>query len=163
MQSVDGPGLDALERRFQEALRLWPSMKKECLARMGQAALGEVRKEIARSGMSNGGGRVQGWQRVYLGSKGGYTAVRAIGEDQGGGTGPNSAGAITNYTENGHRIRRPAAVQKNGYRYRPRIKVAAVRGFHYYHQAETRAVEAALAAGRELAQQAADMIGGESA
>lgn len=69
-------------------------------------------------------GRVRGWQVPHVGSGGGYAAVRATD----GKTGPDSPGAITNYLENGHRIRASTL----GRAYRSRIRMPYVRGRYFY-------------------------------
>lgn len=83
-------------------------------------------------------GDLQRWQKAYVGSGGGYAAVRA--EDTS--TGANSPGAVTNYVNSGHKIRRAA----NGMRGRRkrRIRVAYVDG-RYFYQSAARDMESALA------------------
>lgn len=145
MQSVDLSGLDRVLCWLDGLKESHPRRKQRLLDRLGKILHQTVMRHTAASGMKNGGGRVPGWQQYHLGSRLGYTAVRAVGGAEGAETGPNGPGAVTNYTENGHAIRRPSAVQRGGYRYRPRIKVAAVRGYHYYARAEGPALSACAA------------------
>lgn len=92
-------------------------------ARMQTAVRGQIRGKI-----NDAHGHVSGWQTKYIGTGGGYAAVRAADA----GSGPDSPGAITNYLENGHAIRRPGGRSP---RYRPRIKVLYVDGRGFYNAA----------------------------
>lgn len=158
MQSLNMNGLVELESRLGILLKRWPQMKAAALKEMGEAALDIVRFNASVSGMKHDGGPIPGWQEYYIGSRLGYVAVRARGSTSGGGVGANSAGAITNYTENGHRIRRPSALKRDGYRYRPRVKVAAVRGYHYYDMSEEMARNAALTGAERLCREMAKAL-----
>lgn len=133
MQSLDMYALDRLDKAWHDLLRRLPALKQTALQTAGTALLQEVRRQVGASGMRDGGTKVAGWQRKYLGSKGGYVAIRSIGSAEGGGVGKDSAGAITNYTELGHGIRRPRGEKRS--RYRPRIHVPAVSGYHFYYNA----------------------------
>lgn len=92
-------------------------------ARMQTAVRGQIRGKI-----NDAHGHVSGWQTKYIGTGGGYAAVRATDA----GSGPDSPGAITNYLENGHAIRRPGGRSP---RYRPRIHVLYVSGRGFYNAA----------------------------
>lgn len=48
-----------------------------------------------------------------------------------------AVGYVTNAIESGHKVRRPRPVHRDGYSYRPRIKVAAVAGQHFYAQTQS--------------------------
>ena len=90
-------------------------------ARMQTAVRGQIRGKI-----NDAHGHISGWQTKYIGSGGGYVAIRATDIS----SGSNSPGAITNYLENGHARRRPSGRAK---RYRPRIKVLYVNGRGFYN------------------------------
>lgn len=92
-------------------------------ARMQAGVRGQIRGRI-----NDAHGHVAGWQEKYIGSGGGYAAVRPTNSS----SGPDSPGAITNYLENGHARRRPSGRAK---RYRPRIKVLYVNGRGFYSAA----------------------------
>ena len=92
-------------------------------ARMQTAVRGQIRGKI-----NDAHGHISGWQTKYIGSGGGYVAIRATDIS----SGSNSPGAITNYLENGHAIRRPGGRSP---RYRPRIKVLYVSGRGFYNAA----------------------------
>lgn len=145
MRSVDLSGLDRVLNWLDDLKENHPRRKQRLLDRLGKILHETATGQIAASGMEHGGGPLPGWQKYHLGSKLGYTAVRPVGGKEGAEIGPNGPGAVTNYTENGHAIRRPAAVKRKGYRYRPRIKVAAVAGYHYYARAEGPALAACKA------------------
>ena len=82
---------------------------------------------ILASGLNDTHGRVRAWQTRYDGSFGGYTAIRAVS----GATGADSPSAITNYLENGHKVRYPTGKSN---RYRPDVHTARARAFRFYHQ-----------------------------
>lgn len=152
MQSLDYSSVDRLLSDWESLLRELPGLKQALMEELGAAAQEEVGRNIAAAGMRDGGARIRSYQKYHVGSKRGYVAVRAIGSGDGAATGPNGPGALTNYTETGHAIRKPSAVP---HRYRARIKVARVDGYHYYSQAEgpalQRGTEAVEAFAREIA------------
>ena len=90
-------------------------------ARMQTGVRGQIRGRI-----NDAHGHVAGWQERYIGSGGGYAAVRVADSS----SGPNSPGAITNYLENGHARRRPGG---NAKLYQPRIKVVYISGRGFYN------------------------------
>lgn len=93
-------------------------------ARMQTAVHGKI------AGMMNNarGGRdkVAGWQKLYIGTGGGYAAVRPVSPP----TGKGSPGAITNAIVSGHDIRRPSGRAKR--RYKSEIHVLRVNGINFY-------------------------------
>lgn len=125
MQSLDLAGLIRLDDDLQSILDKTPEKRRELHERIAKIVKEEVDTEISQSGLHDSSGRVKQWQEPVVGSGGGYAAVRATDKS----TGNNSPGAITNYLENGHRIRQPSG--RNPY-YSPRIKNAYVDGFHFY-------------------------------
>ena len=92
--------------------------------RLGARMLTGVRGQI-RGKLNDAHGHVRGWQSKYIGSGGGYAAVRAVD----GASGPDSPGAITNYLENGHAVRRPSGRTP---RYQPHIHVLHVSGRRFF-------------------------------
>ena len=162
MQSVEAGDLDRLIKRVDDTIQQFPEKKEKALKEAGEAMLSIVRLNVSTSPMADDGAKVGGWQRAHVGTKKGYAAVRAIGGKEGGGTGPESAGAVTNYTENGHAIRRPAPVKRKGYRYRPRIHKPRVPGYHYYYYTDGPAQQAGAAAVAGLGDELARELGGEN-
>ncbi|WP_147539482.1 hypothetical protein [Anaerotruncus rubiinfantis] len=157
MQSVETKELDALSRTMNELLDELPEMRRELHEELGELAKKEVDTAIAASGLNDASGKVRRWQKIYIGSGGGYAAVRPIGSRDGGGVGPDSAGAITNYLEGGHKIRPPSGT---GASYRPRIKVAYVNGYHFYQTARTSFEAKAIRLAEEFVQKVADRLEG---
>ena len=122
MQSVDFDDLKALDKHFTALLKKFPEKRKEFHAQMTERLVREVGQQIFMSGLNDENGTVESWQGGRTGSGGGYSAVSAVI----GKVGPDSPGAITNYLENGHRIRPP------GPSHRSRVRVAYVNGYHFY-------------------------------
>ena len=149
MQTVSIEGLKELERQLNDVLTKLPEKRKELHQRVGE----QVKSALDSNIKSH---RVRSWQKPYVGSKGGYTAVRAIGSKEGAKTGPNGPGAITNYLESGHQIRRPSG--KAGYS--PRIKVGRVPGQYFYRKTQNSAEKIALKAAEAFAEELAKQLGG---
>lgn len=137
MQCIDLSALDELDRRFEQALQEIPGARRELHKRIADVLEREVKSQIGASGFSDGGAKLEDWQKSYVGTGGGYAAVRPKGSADGVEIGPNGPGAITNYNEGGHRVR-PAS----GNAKRPqkgRAKKIYVEGQHYYAQVNSRA------------------------
>ena len=100
--------LRRLSERLQQIVRDAPDQQRALHERLGTALLDDVRHRapISAKGHSLGHGEyhergtLRRWQTKYIGSKGGYAAIRAAEAPKG----VNGAGAITNYVENGHRV-----------------------------------------------------------
>ena len=100
--------LRRLSERLQQIVRDAPDQQRALHERLGTALLDDVRHRapISTKGHSLGHGEyhergtLRRWQTKYIGSKGGYAAIRAAEAPKG----VNGAGAITNYVENGHRV-----------------------------------------------------------
>ena len=129
MQSVDLTALKRFDDDLKALLEEVPERRRELHERIARVVEDEVRMQIGNSGLKDSSGRVKDWQEGHVGSRGGYAAVRPTSTS----TGRNSPGAITNYLENGHKIRTPSGNSKH---YRPRIKKAYVDGFHFYSSAK---------------------------
>lgn len=127
MQSVDLKGLDELERDIADLIKSFPDMQRELHEEFANTIKKKVDSEIVAS-LKNGASKIKRWQGKYVGSYGGYAAVRAVDNS----TGSESPGAITNYLENGHKIRKPTGRNK---RYKPRINKIYVDGYHFYSKA----------------------------
>lgn len=57
-----------------------PAIKTQALYAAGKCFQAEVRRQIQEQGVQDSFGRVRRWQQVYLGSRGGYAAVRPMAE-----------------------------------------------------------------------------------
>ncbi len=130
MQSIDISDLEKFSDDLNALLNKIPGARRELHEKIAVAAKREVNAQISQSGLNDSAGRVKEWQEPHVGSGGGYAAVRATDAS----TGDNSPGAITNYLENGHKVRKPSGQAK---RYRPKIKVPYVDGRHFYQKSKT--------------------------
>jgi hypothetical protein len=101
MQSINLNGLEELTKELNALLNEFPEARRKLHEEMANMAKKEVDTQIIASGIQDDKGKIREWQEEHVGSGGGYAAVRAAK----GSTGDNSPGAITNYLENGHRIR----------------------------------------------------------
>lgn len=99
-----------LSERIQQIICNAPDQQRALHERLGARLLDEVRHRapISTRGHYLGHneyhqrGTLRRWQTKYIGTRGGYAAVRAIEMPNG----DSGAGAITNYVENGHRVGR---------------------------------------------------------
>lgn len=129
MQSLEKSDLEKFSDDLNDILDKIPDARRELHEKIAVMAKQEVNTQINVSGIHDSGGRIKEWQEPHVGSGGGYAAVRASGSS----SGDNSPGAITNYLENGHKIRRPSGQAK---RYRPKIKLPYVDGKHFYQNSK---------------------------
>lgn len=100
MQGIDVRGLDILADQIDALLLEMPERKRTFHARISVRLKETVDAEIEMR-LDDAEGHVRAWQTSSVGSGGGYAVVRP----HKGKTGRDSPGAITNYLENGHRIR----------------------------------------------------------
>lgn len=131
MQSMDLSGLDKLLAELDSIEKEYPLAKKNLMVDIGNEILGIVLRNIHESGMNITKGALAGFQDRHIGSRNGYAAVRPNSSP----AGKDGAGAITNYTNNGHRVRPPSRSREGTWRYRPRRKALSVDGYHYYDKA----------------------------
>lgn len=153
MQGIDFSQFDALEADIDKALKAFPSERRALHEKMGDAIKETLDQEITWS-FTGMGDKIKNWQKKYVGSGGGYAAVRADDVS----TGKNSPGAITNYLENGHKIRPPSGKAK---RYKPRITHAYVDGRHFYARATKRSEGELIKLAEAFANDLADKIEGK--
>ncbi len=142
MQSVDLTALERLDKDLQELFDELPDRRRQLHEKIAKDIKDEVDIQIALSGLNDSSGNIKAWQEPHVGSWGGYAAVRASDAS----TGDRSPGAITNYLENGHKIREPS---ENSKKYRPRIKTSYVCGYHFYQSARYNVEWRAIAAAEE--------------
>lgn len=126
MQSVDLIGLDKLDKSINKLLKEFPEKRRELHEEFADVLKETLNKQIDLS-LTDNSGKIKSWQGKYVGSKGGYAAVRAVDTS----IGSSSPGAITNYLNSGHKIRRPSGKNKN---YKPRINKIYVDGRHFYQK-----------------------------
>lgn len=149
MQSVEIKGLAELDKALSDMLTEFPDARREMHERISKKVEENVRSKINASGLNDSLGRVKGWQEGRVGSGGGYAAVSAIR----GATGADSPGAITNYLENGHKIRPPGKTM-------PRAKRAYVNGYHFYAAASEQAQAIAVAEAETMLNELAGKLEG---
>ncbi len=77
---ADKKELDRFIAYYGRFLEKIPAIKTQALYAAAKSVQGEVRKQILEQGVQDPFGRVRRWQQVYLGSKGGYAAVRPMAE-----------------------------------------------------------------------------------
>lgn len=143
-QSVKFNGLDYLQEDLKRLAEELPEMRREAHERLSKQMLAEVRKDLSqRAGESTG--TVAGWQEAYVGTKGGYAAVRPKANTNHKGY---AVGYITNAIENGHAIPRPSGKWKH---YRARIKHRYVIGIKFYNQASSKLEKMAIEEANSLA------------
>lgn len=140
---LDMRELERLDQDLAQAVRQVPEIKREVLSELGQQLLAQVRARIG------GTGKVQRWQHVHLGDKGGYVAVHPVEKTKDAYGRP--VGAVTNAIESGHKIRPPGGKAR---RYAPRIHKAQVPARRMYAgvDPETAADQAAANLALRLAQ-----------
>lgn len=143
--------LRRLSERLQQIVRDAPDQQRALHERLGTALLDEVRHRapISVKGHSLGHGEyhergtLRRWQTKYIGSKGGYAAIRAISRDEQRGSSREIAGAITNYVENGHKIGRRhqgvSARTRRRWKQNPAPPKSFVSGRGFYHAAHATA------------------------
>jgi hypothetical protein len=153
MQSVDLTDLEQLDKDLEALLEEAPERRKKLHEKIAEIIKSEVDVRIATSGLNDSSGHVKSWQEPHVGSGGGYAAVRATDKT----TGDNSPGAITNYLENGHKIRQPSG---NSKKYRPKIKKPYVDGFHFYTAARSGVESKAIAAAEEYVKEITQRLEG---
>lgn len=151
--SVDFSELEKLDARMKAALRIAPAKRRELHASLADIAKKAVDRSIDAS-IHDTRGQIKDWQKKYIGSGGGYAAVRASDES----TGDQSPGAITNYVDSGHKIRPPSGQDPN---YRPRIHVPYVNGARFYENAVPEVTAQAIAAGEKFAADIAGILEGK--
>ena len=128
-QSVKISGLEHLRKDLEELSEELPEMRREIHEELAVQMRGEVEEALARRAGSSTG-TVAGWQEGYVGTKGGYAAVRPRAKTSYRGY---AVGQITNAIENGHAIRRPSGRWKH---YRARVKKRYVLGLHFYREVQ---------------------------
>lgn len=153
MQSINLDALEKLDNDLESILNELPQRRRELHEKIADVIKSEVDLQITNSNLNDKSGKIKSWQNSYVGSGGGYAAVRASDKS----TGANSPGAITNYLENGHKIRQPSG---NSKKYSPRIKKSYVDGYHFYKNAGGYIEAKAIATAEEFVQQITEKMEG---
>lgn len=150
--------LDGMDKGFSEE-------KKAVLEELGGRMEREVRAQVTDRGVRDSRGRVSGWQRREVGSKGGYVAVRPVKEAVPGRRADSRQ--LTGYLEKGHGLPKGYAAREGSRSgTNDRTGLGYVPGFYFYSFARLRLGLSlrryARQAGEELLTQAAQRLkGGE--
>lgn len=154
---IDKKELESFIDYYGKFIERLPSIKAQAIYAAGKVLQQEVQSQIDQQGISDSFGRVKRWQQLYLGSNGGYAAIRPLAEytDSTWKGKPVLSKQLTRWLEKGHAARKPSG---NNPRYEPRIKKAVlgsggvvVKGRLFYSWAKSTGSGKALdAAMREL-------------
>lgn len=162
-------GLDELLERVDSVPKNFPEQKKAVLEELGGRIEDEVQAQVSVQGVRDSRGRVSGWQRLEVGDKGGYVAVRPVKEKVPG-RDINSR-QLTGYLEKGHGLPKGygAAGAEQGKRsgINDRTGLGYVSGFYFYSFARLRLGMSlrryAKQAAEQLLREAAERIAGREA
>lgn len=147
-------GINVITDALERTLKQFPEARRAAVERATAAIENRVRDEIGAR-INDSQGRIASYQRIRIGSGGGYGVVEA---NKGTATGSLAKGALTNYLERGHRIRSPKSSGSKGYK--PRIKMAHVPGRWFYAAAEAEAERIALDQAKKVCAELAHMLEG---
>lgn len=153
---LDASALKALTQRLEQAPRVLSEAKQQAFAAAAPKLKAEVDAQIG------GSGKVRSWQGAYVGTKGGYAAVRpkrelyleTQGKQKGYRAGPKkyAVGYVTNAINRGHRAPRNTA----GYY----TSSKRVPGKQFYERAQVSAESVAQEAGEQIIQVLIDHLEG---
>lgn len=103
MNEVKFDELSAVAYRFKDAADSARDELRKLHENIASSMQNTVRSNIAGMGIKDTHGKVSGWQEKYVGSYGGYAAVRPRKSTSAekANKSASSPGAITNYLENG--------------------------------------------------------------
>lgn len=144
---IDDQDLDKL----LEKLRKFPSLFRDARRYAMEMAAPEMKRELDR--LIGGHGKVQNWQGEFIGSEGGYAAVRPLAKTY---TKPTkklgnryAVGYVTNAINSGHAFPRPSG--KDSY-YDPRIRSGKMKvpGRKFYQQADKKTQDIAKRAAERI-------------
>ena len=150
MQSIDEGELARIGKRIDKLLKDAPNMRRKLHEQMGDVAYNAVMQEVSRSTQRHTG-NLQRWQSKYVGSGGGYAAVRA----EKGLVDKNSPGDLPNYVNRGNRIRPSTTNRKR------KINVAYVDGRHFYQASKRDLPEKLAKLGEAFVSEIAERIVGK--
>ena len=142
---IDYRELESFVRYYQKFWKKVPAIKTKALAVMGKVMQEEVRDQIREQGVQDRFGRVNRWQQLTLGDRGGYAKISPMAEhtDSTWKGKPVNSRQITIWLERGHGTRRDKYGYRSGEGY--------VKGRLFYSWAKLRGFRKALdAAEREI-------------
>lgn len=137
---IDHSELTRLVERLAQSPKVLKEAKRQAFEAAAPKLKGLVDREIG------GTGKVQSWQETYVGSKGGYAAVRPKAETWTARTNKKgnryAVGHVTNAINSGHRVRR----NKLGFRTSARV----IEGRYFYQRAQDHAEQVAQQTAGEI-------------
>lgn len=153
---IDKSELERLISKLDAAPEVLREVKRRAIA----AAAPKLKQAV--DAQIGGTGKVRSWQGQFVGSKGGYAAVRPKAKTY---TDPTkrgkryAVGYVTNAINSGHRFPTPSGKVK---RYKPRIKSGRmnVPGRQFYEAAEAQLSQVTQEAGEQIVQALMNHLGG---
>lgn len=146
---IDRSELERLVEKLERSPKVLAQAKRQAFEAAAPKLLSTVRSEIG------GSGKVQRWQEAYVGSKGGYAAVRPKARTYAEVTKNGkqyAVGYVTNAINSGHKY--PST--RMGYRSR----AGTVPGKRFYPRAQDQAETVAREAAEQIVQALTDHLGG---
>jgi hypothetical protein len=153
MQSIEINGLNELINRIDGCIEFGQVNHRALHERIAEQMQEDIDAEIMASGFQNPG-LAAGWQGKFIGSGGGYAAVRAVKGEYGKSKKKYPIGYVVNALENGHKVRPPGKT-------RPRALHLRVEGYHFYDRAKPKLLEIAAAEAEKYLQEIADRLQGK--
>lgn len=146
---IDHSELERLVGKLEKSPQILQEARRKAMEAAAPKLLSAVRTE------TGGSGKVRGWQGQYIGSRGGYAAVRpkakTYTEATKGGK-RYAVGYVTNAVNSGHKYPR----NKQGYRSR----AGSVPGKQFYQRAEAQLPQVAQEAAQQVVQALTYYLGG---
>ena len=146
---IDRSELERLVEKLERSPRVLAQAKRQAMETAAPKLLSMVRTEIG------GSGKVRRWQEAYVGSRGGYAAVRPMADTYTEATKSGkryAVGHVTNAINSGHKY--PST--RMGYRSR----AGTVPGKQFYQRAQAQAETVAREAAEQIVQALTDHLGG---
>ncbi len=156
---IDHSEIDRLVEKLEQAPLVIKEAKRQAFEAAAPKLQAVVQSEIG------GDGRVRNWQEAYVGSKGGYAAVRPRAKTYAESRGPQTfeerkkephptyaVSYITNAINNGHRTRQ----NKWGYR----TSGKTIQGKQFYQPAQGQVEQVAQEAAGQIVQALTEHLGG---
>lgn len=158
---IDSSDLQELVQRLEKSPETLKRAKAAAFKRAAPRLLALVQTQIG------GSGRVMSWQEKYVGSRGGYAAVRpkahtfieTRGKERGGRGEPHkyAVGYVTNAIDSGHNYpSRRTFDETRGYR----SSAGRVEGRHFYQAARDMALPVARQAAEEILAEVVEELNG---
>ena len=168
VQSVEFRDLKELNEKLAKLLEELPEKRRRLHEELADMAKTEVERQagtrlttgrlVKGKRVPSSGRRVKEWQDKFVGSKGGYAAVRAKADTYSGKNVKYAVGYITNAIESGHNIRTARGKAKKASE--SRAKASWVPGRYFYLSARSTTKVEARRRAAKFAEDIAERIGG---